>query len=479
NPIWPCSGPGNYQVSLSITDIHGCVGDTTMTVIIPEFVQSIFTIEATPMCTHHEISFIDNSIDINEIDTWEWNFGDTPPITYNFYQNTVTHIYSSSGNYNVCLVVKMGNFSDTSCQTITIYPTPVADFINSDTCLGDFSIFNETSTVGNYPIINWFWDFGNNGDTAIIKNPQYLYELPGSYNVELIVTNTMGCQDTVANPVKVYDLPIVGINWDDPCITHITTFTDTSKADDAIIEFWNWELIEQGINYQFNNSTVDYRFNSTGTYPISLTVTDEHGCKNTEDFDVEIYDVPVSDFSMIYNYDNIQGQVKFENNSTGGFSWKWDFDDPPGSAEENPVHTYSYDGEYEIELIVTNEYGCTDDTTRVYEMVFVGLFVPNAFSPEDPDPVVSRFLPSGSGIKEYRIEVFDIWGTMVWSSSALTLDNQPAGPGWDGTYKGKPLPSGVYVWKAHATFNDGTIWKGSDIGDGNKPETQGSLMLIR
>ena len=102
-----------------------------------------------------------------------------------------------------------------------------------------------------------------------------------------------------------------------------------------------------------------------------------------------------------------------------------------------------------------------------------------AFSPEDPDPVVSRFLPSGIGLKEYSIEVFDTWGTLIWSSDKITIDGQPAGPGWDGTYKGKIMPTGVYVWKAYAEFIDGTIWKGSDIGDGKEPHTQGSVMLIR
>ena len=112
-------------------------------------------------------------------------------------------------------------------------------------------------------------------------------------------------------------------------------------------------------------------------------------------------------------------------------------------------------------------------------MIFTGLYVPNAFSPSDPNPAVREFLPSGVGLENYRIEVYDIWGALVWSSTALTDDGQPKGPGWDGTYKGKEMPSGVYMWKAYAVFVDGTIWKGSDVGDGNGKQTQGSLLLIR
>jgi len=188
---------------------------------------------------------------------------------------------------------------------------------------------------------------------------------------------------------------------------------------------------------------------------------------------------------MIYNYDDIQGQVKFENHSTGAIEYFWDFDyiegssSTPSSIEENPVWSYSYDGDYTIELIASTSDYCTDTSYKTYYMRFVSLFIPNAFSPDDPNEDVKTFLPSGIGLKNYNIEVFDIWGTMVWSSDKITLDGQPAGPGWDGTYKGKIMPTGVYVWKAYAEFIDGSIWKGSDIGDGKKPDTQGSVMLIR
>ena len=67
------------------------------------------------------------------------------------------------------------------------------------------------------------------------------------------------------------------------------------------------------------------------------------------------------------------------------------------------------------------------------------LYSPNAFSP-DGDGINDFFKISGQGIIDYQIEIFNRWGQMVYKSLDL-------GKGWDGTFKGKNLPTGTYVYK--------------------------------
>ncbi|NQU34907.1 MAG: hypothetical protein HQ521_16895, partial [Bacteroidetes bacterium] len=64
----------------------------------------------------------------------------------------------------------------------------------------------------------------------------------------------------------------------------------------------------------------------------------------------------------------------------------------------------------------------------------------------------------------------------VFESTRL-VDGVPA-DGWDGTYENKEMPTGSYIWRVSAVFEDGTIWKGTDNGDGNTA-TSGSVTLIR
>jgi gliding motility-associated-like protein len=70
------------------------------------------------------------------------------------------------------------------------------------------------------------------------------------------------------------------------------------------------------------------------------------------------------------------------------------------------------------------------------------IFIPNAFSPNG----------DGTVIKGMNMSIYDQWGGLIFKSV-----NQSAG--WDGTYKGKAQPVGVYVYYVEATLNDGEVIK--------------------
>ena len=67
------------------------------------------------------------------------------------------------------------------------------------------------------------------------------------------------------------------------------------------------------------------------------------------------------------------------------------------------------------------------------------LYSPNAFSP-DGDGINDFFKISGQAMIDFQIEIFNRWGQMVYKY--LDLSN-----GWAGTFKGKNLPTGTYVYK--------------------------------
>ena len=89
------------------------------------------------------------------------------------------------------------------------------------------------------------------------------------------------------------------------------------------------------------------------------------------------------------------------------------------------------------------------------------LYSPNAFSP-DGDGINDFFRISGQGMIDFQIEIFNRWGQMVYKS--IDLSN-----GWDGTFKGKNLPTGTYVYKI----------KTSKYGVEQKLVKSGSVALVR
>jgi gliding motility-associated-like protein len=66
------------------------------------------------------------------------------------------------------------------------------------------------------------------------------------------------------------------------------------------------------------------------------------------------------------------------------------------------------------------------------------LFIPTAFTPNG-DNVNDSFIVKGSNISFYRISIYDSENTQLYSSGDIMA-------GWDGSYKGKAVPSGSYLW---------------------------------
>jgi gliding motility-associated-like protein len=187
---------------------------------------------------------------------------------------------------------------------------------------------------------------------------------------------------------------------------------------------------------------------------------------------------PVSSFTVENGYNGKQGQVKIDNVSTGAESYYWDFGNGKSSTEENPVALFTEDGTYIIKLVSLNQFNCSDTTFYKYELLFKGLYVPNAFAPTSTNLGVRLFQPVGINLKQYHVTVFDNWGHLMWESTKLDDKGMPT-EGWDGTFEGNAMPQGNYMWRISALFVDDSPWEGSDIGVGDSNKTMGTVTLIK
>jgi PKD repeat protein len=74
-----------------------------------------------------------------------------------------------------------------------------------------------------------------------------------------------------------------------------------------------------------------------------------------EDYNVFIVNLPVADF----NITQTDNQVHFTNNSSNASIYQWNFGDGNTSNLPNPTHSYSSNGNYTVELTVSNDCGST------------------------------------------------------------------------------------------------------------------------
>jgi len=127
--------------------------------------------------------------------------------------------------------------------------------------------------------------------------------------------------------------------------------------------------------------------------------------------------------------------------------WYWNFGDGSTDSVQNPAHIYQDTGNYQIQLSITNQYGCIDQATQsIYiEPEFI-LYAPNSFTPNN-DNMNETFMPSGIGIdNDFEIFIFNRWGDMVFESSDINIP-------WTGLVNNgtKMAQEDVYVWMVYAT----------------------------
>ena len=383
----------------------------------------------------------------------------------------------------VTTIVGSTPVTDSTARQVTIWPSPLAGFTAKDVCLGEKAYFNDTTLANGALALTYRWDFGDGSttsDTSLLKDPLYLYPWPGTFPVQQVVTNQLGCADTTTGEIRVNGLPQAAFDNSMACQGHEVYFFDHSQPYQAPLSRWGWMVRGEEQLGTMNGATPAFVFSTAGNYMVTLTVADSNRCTDTIVKKVTVNPVPVSAFTVTENYENRQGQVLFTNGSLGALQYYWDFGNGQTSMALSPVVTYDVDGNYTVQLITVNSLGCTDTVTTVYRMMYKGLWIPTAMAPSGPVEQTRLWKPVGVNLATYRAEVYNSHGIMLWYSEKLDSNGVPM-EGWDGTYKNIPCQQDVYVWKVQAVFRDGTIWHNENVGEtDNMPTSEwGTVTLIR
>ena len=478
-----------YEVTLTVINNLGCEDFITMEVEREPCVHSEFYVLNSPVCERNNIYFADSSGITSLLEHWYWDFGDGFDTIYYDYNPDIHHYYETAGEYEVMLVVSsMFNnqvISDTATLSVTLHPTPVPEFYVESVCFGETSMFYDSTEHVGFFIDSWLWSFGT-GDPADIstsKNPVFYYDTAGVFEVTLTTVNQFGCYDSIKQETSVNYLPIADFEHSLACESDPIHFTDLSDGFDENVVAWDWYFNDPYLSD--DRSFIqhpEWIYAENGTYTVQLIVENANGCVDTAYHDVLVNTIPRAGFDLYGNQDNMQGSILLEDYSIGGIEYLWTFGDGYEMWGNIPpiTHIYEDEGEFDVSLVIWNEFGCMDTAYSNYGFMFKTLFIPNALNPSSRDPLVQVFKPVGRNLQDFYIAVHDTWGNLLWESTKLDIYGRPV-DSWDGTYDGEPLPTDVYIWRASARFRDGTIWEGTVIGNnaGTSGSTSGTVTIVR
>jgi PKD repeat protein len=293
---------GSYEVKLTVTDKDGAQGTDRAAVQVREGNRPPAAIISGPTSglvgEALDFSGVNSADEDGRIVRYIWDFGDGTTGG----GIDVTHSYSSAGNYTVTLTVTDdGSLSDSATQTVRV-DEPVTNLPPAAVIGGPkrglvgktLSFSAAGSDDGDGRIVSYDWDLGDGAIGSGIT-VTHSYSVTGSYQVTLAVTDDGGLSDSAMQTVWVDELvtnllptavisgPVIGL------VGETLSFSGADSVDDdGRVVSYTWDLSD-GITG--SGITVTHSYSATGSYTVTLTVTDDGGLSDSATQAVQIAEI--------------------------------------------------------------------------------------------------------------------------------------------------------------------------------------------
>jgi len=351
---------GTYTVTLMVTNQpSGCVSTYSLPVTLID-PKAKFTASDSVVCKNEQITFTAQAV--TGISSYSWNFGDGGTAT----GATANHAYTSSGTYTVKLVIQDAHgCHDSAIKTNYILVSgPTANFSGAPVsgCAPLPVSFIDQSSSGGTGIVARTWRFGDGSSSnANVANVSHTYPA-GTFSVTLVITNGAGCIDsfvrtnyiTATKPAANFSANATTI-----CPGQPISFTNTSVGSNLT---YNWKFGDGGTS---TSASPNHTYTSTGTYTVSLVVTDGTLCKDTM---IKTAYITVGGINMSFTASDTFTNcppltVNFTNTSANVSSFTWSFGNGNTSSLNNPTTIYTVPGVYTVKLKGQNG-SCQDSVTK-------------------------------------------------------------------------------------------------------------------
>lgn len=184
----------------------------------------------------------------------------------------------------------------------------------------------------------------------------------------------------------------------------------------------------------------------TGTY--SVTITDAHNCRATDDFIVgndAIFGITATpDSARIKLGQNVDLNISATGSSIASLIWSPSSDlscSDCVNPNASPIQTIKYfvtaydpngcEAKEDVVVIVAPEYE---------------VFIPNAFTPNgDGNNDYFEIFGNKEAWKHFEVDVFNRLGEKVFESNDMNFK-------WDGTFRGKPESPSVFVYMVRVVY---------------------------
>jgi PKD repeat protein len=376
---------GTYFANMSIWDSAGsCFDSTSQSITVTNGITcNIAASFSYSIGSNGQINFTNTSANVPVGATYYWNFGDGSGSN----QSSLSHIYYYNGSYTVYLQI-----ADSSghCSNSTSLSVQVS---NGNTCnmnaaftytLGSNGqvLFTNTST-GTDSMTHYTWSYNDGSQSGAFSN-SHTYQYNGVYNISLNIGDTMtNCSSSISQTLAITNTanaPNCQAIIADSLFSNGSALFISYSSGTTPATVYNWDF---GDGTSSSTENPNHTYANNGTYAVILHISDSTtGCSSYASDSVMITNALnggcLAQFSF---YAGSAGQVYFTNTSLGGDTLStdltWDFLDASATGhQQNPVHTYTANGTYDVSLQVTNlAHSCSSTYTAAVTVNNAGGFI--------------------------------------------------------------------------------------------------------
>jgi PKD repeat protein len=485
----------NLNIRLSVEDQYGCISNNL------EFIN-IFTQSPSANFTTNE--YLCN--DVNELLDASISSG-VEPLNYTWYLDGVAIDNSNTdslyntlivsppdaliANHTYSLLVTDNKNCKDSISKAVLVSNPRITSVNTDitatyvdvngnfTCPPVYIDFDLTYQT-NFEASNYAWSLGNDFDTdfdSYNANPQGIqYVEAGSYDLYVQMTESVtGCVFSYSDaPFLTIGGPkaeiLITTDPDNLCgMTYIFQLIDPSDN----LHHWSWDLGDGTIQTSENNpdNIFTHTYLDVNDFSPVITLYDDSSlCTIPITKQIDAFANGLNAFFEM-NPENalVDLNMQFDDLSTSSnstiVSWLWDFGDGDSLLNNSSIsvyHTYVTEGNVEVILTITDEFGCTDQYKLPIYLYDVNFAIPNIVTNPSGNGQNSLFTLFEDIFEDFELVVVNRWGNVVQKSTKDPLNPVYL---WDGRdYRsGKLCSDGVYYYIIEGKMINGKMIKHQDF----------------
>lgn len=348
-------------------------------------------------------------------------------------------------------IVNVTSTASNGCDSVTTFVVTVEDLSNFQ-IVGNMALCKgETDTLSAGLFERYAWSDGSSFSKLIVSSP-------GTYAVTVTSANRCMAQDTIL--VQNTEISDFEITAQPPLCSY---------SSDGVIEVAAVQGDSPPYQYSLNGQALQQnpRYSNLSGGRYAVLVQNANGCKKIDSITLSsppLFAVRLDSLLMV----NLGDSIALKAISKAKIArYDWQPEDVLNCSDcpepiAKPLRTSTF------YLIAHNANGCeASDSITILVNNLRRVFAPNAFSPNaDGINDVFQLFPGAEVARILRLEIFDRWGGLVFSAENGT--SAASDLRWDGSFKGKDAPDGIYVWSARIQFIDDSF-----------AQLQGDVMLIR